>query len=167
MTRPPADAIVTLRSLSRRWRGLFAGLGTDEAPDDLAHRLGSDGQAASDHAVRATRTLALLDRALEQLLLDDTTVLHPAVGDATQRQWDSHAEGSVDDLIAELVGQAERLADRADGVAAADWARRAPVAGHDADVGALELLWDAVDSAISELKAAERTLGEVRGRPAS
>lgn len=166
MPRSPADAVVALRSLDRRWRGLFAGLGADEAPDDLAHRIGAGGDAASDHAVRATRTLSLLDRALEQVLIDEATVLHPAVGDAAQRAWDGHVGGSVDDLILDLVAQAEQLADRADGVAAAEWARRAPVAGQEADIGALEILWNAVDSAIAELKAAERILHEVRGRPA-
>ncbi|HEV8116198.1 MAG TPA: hypothetical protein VGP53_08175 [Acidimicrobiales bacterium] len=166
MTRSPADAIVALRSLDRRWRGLLAGLRTDEDPDDLAHRIGADGHAVSDHAVRATRTLSLLDRALEQVLIDEATALHPAVGDATQREWDGQAGRSVDDLITELAEQAEHLAARADGVAASDWARRSPVAGQAADVGALEVLWDAVDSAIAELKAAERTLQEVRGRPA-
>lgn len=162
--RPPADAIVALRSLGRRWRGLFAGLGEDESPDDLAHQVGSDGHSALDHAVRAARTLSLLGRALEQALVDDDAVLHPAVGDPAQRAWDDQAAGSVDDAIAELVHEADRLADRVDRVSAQEWPRRARVAGQDADVGALEVLWDAVDSAVAELKAAEHTLAEVRGR---
>lgn len=162
--RPPADAIVALRSLGRRWGGLFAGLGEDEAPDDLAHRVGSDGHSALDHAVRATRTLSLLGRALEQVLVDDEAVLHPAVGDPAQRAWDGQAGGTVDDAFAELVHEAERLADRVDRVSAQEWQRRARVADQDADAGALEVLWDAVDSAVTELKAAERTLSEVRGR---
>jgi len=162
--RPPADAVVALLSLGRRWRGLFSGLGEDESPDDVAHRVGSDGQAALDHAVRATRTLSLLGRAVEQALVDDDAVLHPAVADPAQRVWDDQALASIDDTIAELVGEADRLADRVDRVTAAEWQRRARVAGHDADVGPLEVVWDAVDSAVAELKAAEATLREVRGQ---
>ena len=162
--RPPADAVVALRSMGRRWTGLFAGLGEDESPDDLAHRVGADGHAALDHALRATRTLSLLGRAVEQILVEDDAVLHPAVGDPGQRAWDGQEAGSVDDAIAELVHEADRLADRAGRVSASEWSRRARVAGADADVGALDVLWEAVDSAVAELSAAERTLREVRGR---
>ncbi len=162
--RPPSDAIVALRSLGRRWRGLFAGLGEDESPDDLAHRVGADGHSALDHAVRATRTLSLLGRAVEQALVDDDAALHPAVGDPAQRVWDDEAAGAVDETIDELAHEAERLADRVSRVSAQEWQRRASVAGQDADIGALDVLWDAVDSAVTELKAAERTLQEVRGR---
>ena len=162
--RPPADAVVALRSLGRRWRGLFAGLSEDESVDDLAHRPGADGASALDHAVRATRSVSLLGRALEQVLVDDAAVLHPAVGDLSQRVWDDQALSSVDDSIDELAHEAERLADRVSRVSASDWAREASVAGQDATVGAVDLLWDAVDSAIAELNAAEDTLREVRGR---
>lgn len=162
--RPPADAVVALRSLGRRWTALFAGLGEDESPDDLAHRVGPDGHSALDRAVRATRTLALLGRAVDQVLVEDDPILHPAVGDPAQRAWDGQEAGSVDDAIAELVHEAERLADRAGRVTASEWQRRARVASRDADVGALDVLWDAVDSAVAELNAAERTLREVRGR---
>jgi hypothetical protein len=162
--RPPADAVVALRSLGRRWRGLFAGLGEDESPDDLAHRVGVDGRSALDHAVHATRTISLLGRAVEQALVDDDAVLHPAVGDPSQREWEGPSAGTVDETIAELAHEAERLADRVDRVTADEWRRRVRVAGQDADLGPLEVLWDAVDSAVAALKAAERTLREVRGR---
>ena len=161
--RPPADAVVALRSLGRRWRGLFAGLRDDESPDDLAHRPGPDGRSALDHAVHATRTLSLLGRAVEQALVDDDAVLHPAVGDPSRREWGGSA-GSVDDAIAELVHEAERLADRLAGVTAREWRRTARVAGQDAETSVLAVLWDAVDASVAELKAAEATLRRVRGR---
>lgn len=161
--RPPSDAVVALRSLGRRYRGLFAGLGDDESPDDLAHRNGGDGRSALDHAAAATRTLTFLGRALDQALVDDDAVLHPAVADPAAREWPD-ATGTVDDGLDELARAAEQLADRADRVSAGEWVRAARVAGHDASVGALAILWDAVDSAIAHLTAAERTLREVRGR---
>jgi hypothetical protein len=162
--RPPSDAVVALRSLGRRWRGLFAGLGDDETPDDLAHRPGAAGTSALDHAVHATRTLSLLGRAVEQALVEDDPVLHPAVGDPSQRAWDGQSPTGVDDALAELSHEADRLADRVDRVTADEWAHRVRVAGQDADVTPLDVLWDAVDSAVADLRAAESTLREVRGR---
>lgn len=161
--RPPADAVVALRSLGRRYRGLVAGLGDDVSPDDLAHRNGSDGRSALDHVVAATRTITFLGRALEQVLVSDDSVLHPAVLDPAEREWPD-ASGRVDELVDELAREAERVADRVDRIDASAWTRHGRVASHDATVSAAEILWDAVDSAVAHLKSAERTLAEVRGR---
>ena len=161
-TRAPADAIVALRSMGRRWRGLFAGLDEDESPDALARRPGADGRAGLDHAAHTTGTLRLLDRALEQIVVDDDATLDPAVGDAAARSWPASGAG-VDAAIDELAGQAEQLADRADRVSAADWNRTASVSG-GSPVDALTVVWDAVDTAVADLKAAEATLREVRGQ---
>jgi hypothetical protein len=157
-TRSPADAVVALRSMGRRWRGLFAGLDEDESADALARRAGADGRSALDHAARATSTLQLLDRALEQLVVDDAPTLDPAVTDAALRAWPA-ASGGVDEAVDLLAAEAERMAQRADRVASGDWARTA------GGIDALGVLWDAVDSAVAELRAAEATLREVRGRP--
>lgn len=161
--RPPSDAVVALRSLGRRYRGAFAGLDADESPDDLAHRNGSDGRSALDHVVAATRTITFLGRALEQTLVDDDPVLHPAALDAAEREWPD-ATGTVDERVSELAWEADHLADRVDHVAAADWGRHARVAGRDATTSAAAILWDAVDTAVEHLRAVERTLREVRGR---
>ncbi len=161
--RPPSDAIVALRGMGRRWRGLFAGLAEDESPDALADRPGTDGRSALDHATAATRAISLLDRALEQIVVDDHVILEAAVLDPSQREWPT-VDREVDAAIDELAGAAERLADRADRVSAGDWDRRAPVAGSTTEVDALSVLWDAVDTAVSELRAAEATVREVRGR---
>lgn len=159
--RPPADAVVALRSLGRRYRGLFAGLADDESPDDLAHRNGSDGRSALDHVVAATRTITFLGRALEQVLVEEDPVLHPAVLDRAEREWPA-ASGPVEDRLSELAWEADHLAERAQHVAARDWGRHARVARHDATASAAAVLWDAVDTAVEHLKAAERTLAEVR-----
>ncbi|MEO7429870.1 MAG: hypothetical protein ABIY48_10880, partial [Acidimicrobiales bacterium] len=155
--------VVALRSLRRRYRELFSGLGADESPDDLADRNGSDGRSALDHVVAATRTITFLGRALEQVLVDDDQVLHPAALDPAEREWPD-ATGTVDERISELAGEADALADRAGGVAAHDWARAARVADRDATVSALSLLWDAVDTAVEHLKGAERVLAEARNQ---
>lgn len=160
--RPPADAVVALRSLGRRFRAIFAGLEDDESPEDLAHRMGSDGRSALDHVTAAVRSITFLGRALEQLLVEDDPVLHPAVGDPAGRAWAAAPEGTIEERLAELAGAAEALADRADRVAAADWGRAARVAGQDGTVSASSVLWDAVDTAVDHLKSAERTLRDVR-----
>ena len=155
--RPPADAIVALRSLDRRFRRLFDHLGPETSPDDVAHRNGPDGRSAADHVVAATRTLTFLGRALEQTLLEDDPTLHPAVADPAEREW-PEATGDIDDRLSELAWEANALADRLERVAATDWARQARVAGHDGTISASGLLWDAVDSAVEHLRAAERSL---------
>jgi hypothetical protein len=161
--RPPSDAVVALRSLERRYRSLFAGLSDEEAPDDLAHRNGSEGRSALDHVVAATRTLTFLGRALEQTLVEESPVLHPAVIDPAEREWPG-ATGTVDERLSELAWEADHLAQQAERVPAQDWSREARVAGHDQTTSAAAILWDAVDTAVEHLKAAERVLREVRGR---
>lgn len=159
-TRPPSDAVVALRSLDRRYRGLFAGLGGDKSPDELAHRNGSTGRSALDHVAAATRTITFLGRALEQMLLDDDPVLHPAVAKKIDREWPD-GTGTVEERVSELAWEANALADRADRVAAQDWSRHGRVADHDVTVSASAVLWDAVDTAVEHLKAAKRVLEEI------
>src|SRR4029453_14700396 len=60
---PPSDAAVALRGLERRYRGLFSGLGDDEAPDDVAHRQ-VQGWSAIEHIVAAAWAIAAAERAL-------------------------------------------------------------------------------------------------------
>lgn len=161
--RPPADAIVALRSLGRRYRSLFAGLGDDESPDDLAHRIGSKGRSALDHIAGASRTITTSDRTLERILVEDEPSLDPMSTDTSEREAEQQPSGTVDERIADLEVDATRLADRASRAGARDWGR----SGRDGDVtvtGA-EVLWRAVDAAIDHLKEAERVLSEVRGRP--
>ena len=162
-TRAPDAAMVALRSMGRRWRGLFAGLDEDESPDALARRAGADGRSALDHVAHATGALTLLDRALEQIAIDDRPALDAAVGDPARRVAGSPDAAGVDDAVDQLAATADRMADRADRVGAGDWTRRGSV-GDGGEVTALDVLWDAVDTAVADLKAAEATLREVRGR---
>jgi hypothetical protein len=159
--RPPADAVAALRGLERRYRGLFAGLEDDESPEDLAHRNGADGRSAIDHIVAASRTLTFLGRGIEQALVEDDPVLHPAVADPAEREWPP-AEGTVEDALAELGRAATTLADRVAHVPASSWDRHVRVAGHDATTTPLTVLWDAVDSAVAHLKHADTSLEQAR-----
>ena len=106
----------------------------------------------------------MLDRALEQLVVDDDPILDPAVrgADAAPREWPS-SDAAVDEVLEELARAAERMADRADRVSSGDWTRRGTIEG-DGDVDALAVLWDAVDTVVADLRAAETTVREVRGR---
>jgi hypothetical protein len=140
--RPPSDAVVALRSLGRRYRGLFAGLGDDESPDDLAHRPGPDGQSALDHVRGATAAVSIGARALGDALGSGASAALPPAVDR------------VDDALEGLSLVAGTLADQAEHVAADDWARP----------GATSALWDAVDAAVEHLRAAETTLAAVRGK---
>jgi len=163
--RPPSDAVAALRGLGRRYRALFAGLGEDERPDDVAHRPGPEGRSALDHLVAGTRDITALGRALQQVLLEQDPVLPRDVGEADAERFEPDPGGTLEERLAELGWEADELASRAASVAAADWSRTGRVAGSDASVGALDLLWRAVDGAVAHLRAAERTIDAVRGRP--
>src|SRR3546814_14246337 len=94
---PPAESVVALRSLPRRYRGLFAGLGDDESPDDLAHRVGAGGRSAFDHIAAASRRLTTQDRALEQVLVEDSTTLDPAQQATHEREAEQQHGGPGDE----------------------------------------------------------------------
>ncbi len=159
----PADGAVALRSLPRRFRELFTGFDDDEKPDDLVHRAGADGHSALDHAAHVPRALALIGEALRKTLTSDQPVLHAGVVDERDREWpDGYAEG-LDDVLDLLEAEAVALAYRVERASADDWARAATVAGGQ-QVTALDLLQEAVRTGVGHLRAAERTLNEVRGR---
>ena len=161
--RPPSDAVVALRSLARRFRSLFAGLGEDESPDDLAQRNGVDGRSAVDHVAATTRTLS--SSAGRSNRSSSMTIRC-----CTRRCW-TPPGGTGPTSPARSTTPSTSWSERPSAwptrvrhVGAKAWSREARVAGHDATVSALTVLWDAVDSAIGHLKSAQKTLAEVRGR---
>jgi hypothetical protein len=160
--RPPADAVVALRSLPRRYRGLFAGLAEDESPDALARRVTGDGHSALDHIAAASRSLTTAHRTLDQVLVSDDPVLDPVDTDTHEREAEMQPGGSLDERLAELQSDAERLADRSQHVGASDWARTGRRG--DTTIAASDVVWEAVDEAVARLKAAERTLSEARAQ---
>jgi hypothetical protein len=103
----PADASVTLRGLERRYRGLFAGLGEDESPDDVARRQVA-GWSAIDHVVAAARAIGAADRALAATLSGsgagsgDGPTLSPEDVGAAPRPHPGSPTGPVHERQAEL-----------------------------------------------------------------
>lgn len=157
----PNDAAVTLRGLERRYRALFAGLGDDESPDDVAHRR-LDGWSAIDHVVAAARALAAADRALAKVLSFDRPDLDPADVDPQARPV--APTGTVHERLSELGYEAQALADRIDGVSAQDWNREGHVPdGHQRQVGALDLVRTAVDAGVTHLDTTRKVLAAVSG----
>lgn len=169
----PSDGIVALRSLERRFRGLFAET-DDETPEQLASRPGSDGWTILDHIVAATWGLVTGARAVEAVLVQDMPIIAPADADASSRpRAPTHKpSGTLHEHLAELAVEANRLADRAEKVRPKDWDRRGLVAPHSGDtagasstagaeVTALDLLSVAVEDSTFHLRAAERTLAEL------
>ena len=161
----PSDAVVTLRGLERRYRGLLAGLSDDESPDDLAHRR-AGGWSAVDHAVAAARFIAGANRALARLLIADSPAVSTAEVDPTASSSPGVPPGPVDGFLAELGAEANALADRIEHVATGDWTRTAVVDdGSGRTVTALDVARAAVDAGVTHLREAEKVLAAVRGRP--
>ena len=161
----PGDAVAALRSYPRRFRALLTTFDTDEKPDDLVHRAGNDGHSAVDHADHVARSLALLGRALQDVLRHDDVVLPPATFDDDARDWQVGAgEQSLDAALDFLTVEAEALADAVEHVGSDEWSRHATVAGDGRTVTALDIVREAVRTGADHLRAAERTLAAARGR---
>ena len=161
----PSDAAVALRGLERRYRGLFAGLGDDESPDDLAHRP-AGGWSAIEHVVAAARAISSADRSLAAVVTQDSPTVAPADVDPAARPHPQAPSGPLHERLAELGFEANGLADRVHAVDAADWTRTAVVGdGSGQTLTALDIVRVAVDAGVSHLRDAERVLTQVRGRP--
>ncbi|HKA85211.1 MAG TPA: hypothetical protein VKD21_15170 [Acidimicrobiales bacterium] len=161
----PSDAVVALRSLERRYRGLFAGLGDDESPDDLAHRR-AGAWSAADHVVAAARFIAGSQRALAKVLTADSPPVAAADVDPAGSQSPGAPPAPVDRLVAGLASEANAMADRIEHVAAGDWTRQAVVDdGSGRTVTALDIVRAAVDAGVTHLREAEGVLTAIRGRP--
>ncbi|HEX6238085.1 MAG TPA: hypothetical protein VFZ68_12875 [Acidimicrobiales bacterium] len=162
----PADATVTLRGLERRYRGLFAGLGEDETPDDVGHRVAADGWSAVEHVVAAAWAIAAADRSLAAVLTSDVPSLPVTDLDPDRRPKPGPPTGTAHERLAELGMEATTLADRISRVPAGDWAREATVDGDPARrATALDIVRGAIDAGVTHLRAAQRVLDEVRRRP--
>jgi hypothetical protein len=164
-TLSPSDAVVALRSLERRYGGLFAGLGGDESPDDVAHRRAEGGWSAVEHIVAASHGIAAADRALASVLtLDAPPLAATDIDPGASRP--AAPTGTVDERLAELGLEANAAADRIARVPARDWTRTGVVDdGSGRTVTALDIARAAVAAGVTHLREAEAVLAAVRGRP--
>jgi hypothetical protein len=159
----PGDAVVTLRGLERRYRGLFAGLGEDESPDEIAQRRAANGWSALEHVVAAAWAIAACSRALTRVLHEETPHLDPTDVDPTLRDHPGTPTGNLHERLAELGLEANALADVIDDVPAGDWERIGLVDDSSARrVSALDIVRGAIDAGVTHLRAAEYVLNEVR-----
>jgi hypothetical protein len=161
----PADAAVALRGLERRYRALFAGLGDDESPDDVAHRR-VEGWSAIDHIVAAARAIGGYERTLHAVLTRDTPELSPADLDDDTHPQPVAPTGTVHERLSELGMEAVSMAGRIEGVPASDWTREGVVGeGSGRRVTAMDLVRAGVEAGVSHLDAARKVLSAVVGRP--
>jgi hypothetical protein len=158
---PPNDAVVALHSFPRRYREL-ATMPETENSDRILERVGVIGRSALELMVDTVRSLTLLDRALEQILVSDQPVLHPAVTSRRERNFDFAGHGGVEDILAELDDVAAAMADRAARVPADDWMRTGTVAGTPQVVTAIDVLREAVSTAADNLRDADANVRQFR-----
>jgi len=160
----PSDAVVALRSLERRYRALFAELGEDESPDDLAQRrLDDQGWSVLEHIVAAAWAIAACGRAVDAVLTTDVPNLDPTDVDPAARPRPGSPSGTVHERLAELGLEASQVAQRIEHVAAHDWERTGVVGGSSGrKIVLLDLVRAAVDAGVTHLRAAEQLLAQVR-----
>jgi hypothetical protein len=155
----PANIAMTLRSFPRRYREV---LNADPSVDidEIAHIAADGGRSILDVLTDTTRSLTLLDRALERTLVSAEPTLHRGVVDAHEREWPVDTADSVAGELAQLDEAASTLASRIDHVAAADWLRKARVTGGD-EVTAQQIAQEAARTGAENLRVLERIVPEV------
>lgn len=159
----PADAAIALRGFERRYRGLFAGLGDEESPDDVARRQ-VNGWSAIDHVVAAARAIAAADRALGAVLTSREARVAPEDVGAAPRPHPGSPTGTLHERLAELGFEAVALADRIEGAGADDWRRTVATTDPSGrEVSALDIVRAAVDAAVGHLNGAQAVLSTVVG----
>ncbi len=158
----PPDALAAIRSYPRRYRSELAAFEGDDSIDELAARVGPDGESAIQIMSDVSRTWTVLAEALRQTLTSDDAMLHPAVLDPAQRSWDTPPSESLDDVLAVLEHAADTLTERMASVSSLDdWNRRAAVAG-GGEVSALDLVRSATVVGSDGLAAVRTALAAAR-----
>lgn len=154
----PSDAVVTLRSLPRRYREAFA----PPKRRARAEVIGPRGVSALGLLDNTVGTLSVLERALEQIVISDRPVLHAGVLDPAEREF--AGSGSVDAALDDLEAVAESFAERVGRASPDAWTRTGTVAGARAgnggtgEVTALQVVQEAAATAVDNLKTADDLL---------
>jgi hypothetical protein len=157
----PKEAAVALRSYPRRYRELLQPVAGDDNAEELAQRVGPTGRSSIDILSDVTRTFVLLGEALRQITINPTPIVHAAVVDPNQRQWDAPPPDRLDEALALFRDEATALADAVDRVPTEAWTRSGNAAGGEA-VTALDVVRDAVRTGHAGLVDVEATLRAVR-----
>ena len=160
-TVSPSDAAAALRSYPRRYRGVLLRPSNDE-PDDPVARRGRDGWSALDHATYAANSIDASRQQLHQVLVhDNADVNPPPVDPPTPLGTDS---ASPEETFARLRTVAEGLADEVDRAKGEQW-NRTGVTPDGQALTAVDIVRHAVHQGFHHLRAAEKVLQEVIGRP--
>jgi hypothetical protein len=157
------DAIVALKSFPRRWRSAFSMLADDPEADELVRRRPDPSSwSVVDHAWYVADLLEWHRQRVDRARASD----RPVLPDDDTRRWPDEREYRSRGLSAAL----DTIGDAATGLAATlerlqgdDWLRRAR--SGDEEVTLLAMAQHAVHEGASHLRAAERALRQVRGRP--
>jgi hypothetical protein len=155
------DAVVALRSYPRRFRSEVLPIVDDPAVEAFAERIGPGGHSAVEIVVSVANSWALIGQALRQVLITDDAVVHAAVLDPSERDWELPVGTSVDGALARLADEANALADAADRVSSRDWNRTGAVAG-GGEVSAVDLLREAVRTGAQGLADAAAAVAAAR-----
>ena len=154
----PANVAATLRSFPRRYRQvLYADPDVDI--DEIATIDADGGRSIFDLLVDTTRSLTMLDRALERTVISDQPTLHRAVVDAREREWPAGASVSVAAELELLDDAARTFASHIDHIATADWLRKATVTG-GGELTAQQVAQEAARTGVENLRVLERIVPE-------
>jgi hypothetical protein len=159
----PSDAQTALRSYPRRFQALFEPREGEDI-DEIAHRIGPDGDSAITVVSDLDRTWTLLRDALLRITTTDTPVLHAAVVDAGERVWQTPPPDTVVEALTMLADEAYAFADAIDHVSTLSWDRTASVADSSGvtSVSALDVVMEAVQVGHMALGHAEAALAAAR-----
>jgi len=149
----PPDAIVTLRSLRRRFAEAFE---RADNPADLSRR-SDDGRTPLEHAASTTTAFETIGSALRKVLLSEHPLVElPAVDPSGSAGTGGNLTGAS--VLAALGDTAGKLADTMADAHGEDWSRSGQSA--TGEVSALDIARLAVQIGINHLRAAERAIGE-------
>jgi hypothetical protein len=158
----PADAAVALRSFPRRYRSLLAIASEDEVDDPL-RRPGPSGWSAVAHAWWAALSFDAIAEALHQVLVHDRPdISAPDIEPGSPPSVDEPNAAVLDRLTRAATGLAVAI----EGTGGKQWSRTG-VRSDGTDVSAVDLVRLAVHQGVHHLRAAERVIKAVTGRPAT
>jgi hypothetical protein len=159
----PSDAVVALRSLSRRWRAATA-LADREDDDVLRRRPSPEVWSVLEYAAHTRDAIAVNGWAMGRTLDEDHPVFEWPGEDVREKAAAGYSSLAPEAVVDELAANAGRAAERAERVDAGDWRRTASIPDAHGDVDALWFLHHAVHEGTHHLRDVERVLRDVRAR---